>query len=201
MAEPRRKILCIEADQEAASWIAKELNDRGFAVGIALTGWAGFLAILNSRPDLVLCEINLPVMSGVELIEELNQVARHIGRVPFVFIAGSRDRDTELRARRLGADDYIVKPIDFDVLATIIDARLTGIARMRLLPRLVSLNAPELEILTLVARGRTSAQIARQLLMPKRTIDYHIDNARRKLGASTRTAAIVKAAAGGLIKP
>jgi DNA-binding CsgD family transcriptional regulator len=52
-----------------------------------------------------------------------------------------------------------------------------------------------------VARGKTSAQIANELGLVKRTVDFHIDNARTKLGAATRTAAVTKAAAAGLIEP
>src|SRR6266849_3977768 len=67
-------------------------------------------------PDLVLCDINLPVMSGFEVLERLNALAPRLGRIPFVFLTALTDRDSELRARRLGADDYVTKPIDFDML-------------------------------------------------------------------------------------
>ena len=63
------------------------------------------------------------------------------------------------------------------------------------------LNEREIETLTWVARGKTSAQIADMLGLAKRTIDFHIDNARLKLGATTRTQAVVKAATDQLIKP
>ena len=86
------------------------------------------------------------------------------------------------------------------MLTAIINARLAGVARTKLWPKLVHLNDREIEILTWVARGKTSAQIARKLSLAKRTVDFHIDNARIKLGAATRTAAVVKAVAGGLIK-
>jgi DNA-binding CsgD family transcriptional regulator len=63
------------------------------------------------------------------------------------------------------------------------------------------LNEREIETLTLVARGKTSAQIADMLGLAKRTIDFHIDNARAKLGAATRTQAVAKATTERLIKP
>jgi len=56
-------------------------------------------------------------------------------------------------------------------------------------------------MLTWVARGRTSAQIAEMLDMPKRTVEFHLDSARTKLGASNRTEAALKATLGRLIKP
>jgi DNA-binding NarL/FixJ family response regulator len=111
------------------------------------------------------------------------------------------DRDNELRARRLGADDYVTKPIDFDILETIIKARLAGVARIEIRPKLADLNDREIEMLTWVARGKTSAQIAEMIGLAKRTVDFHLDNARNKLGAATRTEAVIKAAFGRLIEP
>ncbi len=201
MARARKKILCIEDDRETAALIAEELVDRGFEVSIAHNGQEGFVAILKDKPDLVLCDIGVPIMSGFEVLERLTEIAPRLGHVPFVFLSALADRDSELKARQLGADDYVTKPIDFDVLATIINARLAGVARTRLLPKLVKLNDREIEVLTWVAHGKTSAEIARKLRLAKRTVDFHIDNARIKLRAATRTEAVIKAAAGGLIKP
>jgi DNA-binding CsgD family transcriptional regulator len=56
-------------------------------------------------------------------------------------------------------------------------------------------------VLTWVARGKTSAEIAQILGLTKRTVDFHTDNARGKLGAATRTEAAIKAATGRLIEP
>ena len=201
MARARKKILCIEHDREAASLIVNELLERDFEVSVSSDGQEGFVAILKDKPDLVLCEIGVPVMSGFEVLERLIEIAPRLGHIPFVFMSGRADRDSELRGRQLGADDYITKPIDFDVLATIVNARLAGVARTNLWPKLVRLNEREIEALTWVARGKTSAQIGRKLRLSKRTVDFHIDNARVKLGAATRTEAAIKAAAGGLIKP
>ena len=201
MAQTRSKILCIEDDRETAALIAEELTDRGYEVVVAHDGQEGFAAILRTTPDLVLCDISMPVMSGFEVLERLTEVAPQLGHIPFVFLTALTDRDNELKGRKLGADDYVTKPIDFDVLTTIINARLAGVARTKLWPKFVNLNEREIEILTLVARGKTSAQIARKLRLAKRTVDFHIDNARIKLSAATRTEAAIKAATGGLIQP
>jgi len=200
MAPARNKILCVEDDRETAALIAEELVDRGFEVSVAHSGQEGLAAILRDRPDLVLCDISMPVMSGFEVLERLTEIAPQLGYIPFVFLTALTDRDSELKGRQLGANDYVTKPIDFDVLTTIIKARLAGVARTQLWPKRVHLNDREIEVLTWVARGKTSAQIARKLSLAKRTVDFHIDNARIKLGAATRTAAVVKAVAGGLIK-
>jgi DNA-binding response OmpR family regulator len=201
MPEPRKKILCIEDDRETAALVAEELTDRGYEIYIARDGREGFASILKNMPDLVLSDISMPVMSGFELLERLIALAPRFSQMPFVFLTALTDRDNELKGRRLGADDYVTKPIDFDVLATIITARLAGVARAGLWPKLIELNDREVETLTWAARGKTSAEIAEILGITKRTVDFHVDNARTKLGAPTRTAAVIKAAAGRLIEP
>ena len=201
MAEARKKILCIEDDRETAALIIEELIERGFEVSIAHDGRAGLAAILKNMPDLVLSDISMPVMSGFELLERLTALEPRFAKMPFIFLTALTDRDNELKGRHLGADDYVTKPIDFEVLTTIINARLAGVARSELWPKLVQLNDREVETLTWVARGKTSAEIAQILGLTKRTVDFHIDNARTKLGAATRTQAVIKAATGRLIDP
>ena len=201
MPEARKTILCIEDDRETAALIAEELVDRGYEVSVAHDGHQGLAAILKCAPDLVLSDISMPVMSGFELLDRLTALAPRFSKMPFVFLTALTDRDSELKGRQLGADDYVTKPIDFDVLATIITARLAGVARTEMWPKLVDLNEREVETLTWAARGKTSAEIAQILGLTKRTIDFHIDNARSKLGAATRTEAVIKAATGRLIEP
>jgi DNA-binding response OmpR family regulator len=201
MPEPRKKILCIEDDRETAALIAEELVERGYEVQVAHDGREGFAAILRTAPDLVLSDISMPVMSGFELLERLTALSPRFGNMPFVFLTALTDRDNELKGRHLGADDYVTKPIDFDVLDTIIGARIAGVARNEIWPKLVDLNDREVETLTWAARGKTSAEIAQILDLSKRTVDFHIDNARVKLGAATRVEAAIKAATGRLIEP
>jgi DNA-binding NarL/FixJ family response regulator len=201
MPQVQKKILCIEDDRETAALIAEELIDRGYDVTVAHDGRDGLAAILKIMPDLVLSDISMPALSGFELLERLIALAPRFSKMPFVFLTALTDRDNELKGRQLGADDYVTKPIDFDVLAAIITARLNGIARIGLWPKVTGLNDREIEVLTWVARGKTSAEIAQILGLSKRTVDFHTDNARGKLGAATRTEAAIKAATGRLIEP
>ena len=55
------------------------------------------------------------------------------------------DSENELKGRQLGADDYVTKPLDFDMLATIIAARLAGVARTGLWPKTIALNEREID--------------------------------------------------------
>lgn len=201
MPEDRKKILCIEDDRDTAALIAEDLGERGYEVIAAQDGHAGLAAILAHGPDLVLCDINMPVLSGFEVLERLTAMAPRFQDVPFVFLTALSDRDSELRGRQLGADDYVTKPIDFDLLATILSARLARVARNGIWPQRIELAEREIEALTWSARGKTSDEIALILGLSKRTVDFHIDNARAKLGVATRIQAVVKAITGKLIEP
>jgi DNA-binding NarL/FixJ family response regulator len=201
MTEACKKILCIDDDRAVAEMVAEDLAARGFEVTMAHDGQEGLVAILKTMPDLVLCDVNMPVMSGFDILKSLSGLAAQIGKIPFVFITALSDRESALEARRLGADDIIVKPIDFEILHTIISARLAGVARNEIWPSQVDLNEREIEALTWVARGKTSSEIATILGLAKRTVDFHLENARVKLGVGTRTEAVIKAAFGRLINP
>jgi DNA-binding response OmpR family regulator len=93
---------------------------------LAHDGHEGFVAILKVMPDLELCDISMPIMSGFEVLERLNALAPRLGHIPLVFLTALTDGDSELRARRLGTDDYVAKPIDFEILHTIINARIAA---------------------------------------------------------------------------
>lgn len=213
MKSAAKRILCIEDDAETATLIAEDLSDRGYEVSVAHDGQVGLQRLLESPPDLVLADVNLPVLSGFEVLERLTENGAVCPKVPFVFLTALADRDNELKGWRLGADDYVTKPVDFEVLAALIAARLArvgsmrgeagaGAARADAAPKKVtSLGKREVEALTWAARGKTSAEIAQILGLSKRTVDFHIENARGKLGVATRMQAVVKAAAEQIIVP
>jgi DNA-binding response OmpR family regulator len=198
-----KSILCIEDDHETATLIAEDLADRGYEVRVAHDGQLGLQRLREAAPDLILADINMPVMSGFELLEHLTAGGSELANIPFVFLTALADRDNELKGWRLGADDYVTKPIDFEVLAALIIARLGRVRRVEATPtpKTVALAKREVETLTWAARGKTSAEIAQILGLSKRTVDFHIDNARSKLGVATRIQAVAKAATGLLIEP
>jgi DNA-binding response OmpR family regulator len=126
MSKARRKILCIEDDCEVASLIAEELRERGFEVCLVHDGRQGLDAILKELPDLVLVDINLPAMSGFEIIEHLRASMLRGRDIPFIFLTALTDPDNRNHGPQLGADEFITKPIDFEVLHAIMSARLVG---------------------------------------------------------------------------
>jgi DNA-binding response OmpR family regulator len=201
MNERRSKVLCVEDDRDTASLICEELVDRGFDVETAYNGRDGLAAILREPPDLVLSDIGMPGMSGFDLLERLTAMEPRFERMPFVFLTALGDHDSELKGWQLGADDYLTKPVDYDVLAALITARLVRVARSAIWPKHVGLREREIETLTWAARGKTFAEIGEILSLSKRTVEFHLENARRKLGVATRTQALIKAATGHLIQP
>nr|WP_294554212.1 response regulator transcription factor [uncultured Rhodopila sp.] len=201
MAASNPHVLCVDDDRETAGLIAEELVDRGFRVSIACDGEEGFQAILTTQPDIALVDVTMPVLSGFDLLERLVSLAPRFSSMPFLYLTALSDRANELKGRQLGADDYITKPVDFEILTAIIKARLARVPRGAIWPAAVDLTEREVETLTWAARGKTSSEIAIILGLTKRTVDFHIDNARLKLNATSRIHAAVKAAAGQLIDP
>ena len=143
----------------------------------------------------------MPFLSGFDVLDRVTEVAPGFGYMPFVFLTALIDRENELKGRRLGADDYVTKPVDFDILAAIVNARIARAPRNKDWPNPVDLSDRETETLTWAARGKTSAEIGQILGLTKRTVDFHIDNARIKFGVATRIQAVIKAANGRLIQP
>jgi DNA-binding NarL/FixJ family response regulator len=194
-------ILSIEDDKDIATLLAEDLAMRGFRVLTADDGTEGLRLILSERPDLVLCDIGMPGLSGFDILAQLTEIAPRCAYMPFIFLTAFTDRDSMIKARGLGADDFLTKPIDFELLEVVIRQRLDRTPRSAIWPAAAPLNAREIEIMTLAARGMTSAQISDFLQMSKRTVDFHADNARHKLGASTRIEAAIKAATQRFIDP
>jgi DNA-binding response OmpR family regulator len=201
MKSDSKKILCVEDDRETAGLIAEDLTDRGYEVVLAHDGRAGLERLLQDPPHLALVDINMPVMSGFELLERVKSMAPRFEAMPFVFLTALCDRESELAAWRLGADDYVTKPVDFEVLSEVIAARLRRTQRSERPLRRVDLGQREIETLTWAARGKTSAEIAEILGLSKRTVDFHIERARGKLGVATRVQAVIKATSVQLIEP
>jgi len=192
MAETRKKILCIEDDRETAKLIAEELSERGFNVVIAYDGRIGLAAILKGIPDLVLSEVALPSISGFEVLASMNTSLDLFERVPFIFLTRAVSLRDELRGRHLGANDYVKKPIDFDILDTIVRARLTcGIVRHQ-----ASEWRPK-------ASRRDTKGVAHQRiveLVDAPTVDFKRDHAQPILDEIVDQEVVSKAA-GHIIKP
>src|SRR3954466_4843196 len=144
------RILCVEDDQETSSLLAEALLELGYTVELASDGEIGFARIVAERPDLVVCDVRMPRMSGFELLEKVSAAGPVFARMPFVFLTALEDRENELVGRRLGADDYLTKPVDFELLGVVLENRLRR-AEGRIGPSQLHLTEREKEVLTWVA--------------------------------------------------
>ncbi len=122
-------ILIIEDEYDLRSGIAEGLRLAGFDVAEAEDGDEGYAAILSLEPDLVLCDITMPGMRGDALLVQLRRDHADLGRMPFLFLTALADRDSVLAGLELGADDYLTKPVDLDILIGIVRQRLDQVAR------------------------------------------------------------------------
>lgn len=127
----RPLILCIEDEPDLREDIAEELKDAGFSVVQAGDGDQALRLLDDIRPDLILCDITMPGMSGYDLLKVLRQTRPDLSDVPFVFLTAQTDPKQIVDGKRAGADDYLIKPIDFDLMLATVHARITQVARMR----------------------------------------------------------------------
>nr|WP_299343427.1 sigma-54 dependent transcriptional regulator [Allomuricauda sp.] len=111
------KILVIEDESAIRRVLIKILSKESdtYEVHEAENGLEGMNAIKKEDYDLVLCDIKMPKMDGVEVLEAAKQVKPE---VPFIMISGHGDLDTAVNTMRLGAFDYISKPPDLNRLLT-----------------------------------------------------------------------------------
>jgi DNA-binding NarL/FixJ family response regulator len=196
---PHRSILCIEDDQETASLLAEALTELGYAVELAPSGELGLAKIITNRPNLVLCDLWMPRMGGLELLHSLSEAGPHYAALPVILLTDRRDRDGELAGRRLGADDCLTKPVDLEMLGVVVENCLRRAEGRAVPTSQAHLTGREKDVLTWVGRGKTSAEIAIIFGLSKRTVNFHCDGAMRRLDAVNRTQAVAQAIAQRLI--
>ncbi|TDB01805.1 response regulator [Halomonas marinisediminis] len=124
-------ILCAEDQEDLRADICDELREAGYAVLEAADGEATLQQVDACTPDLILCDINMPGLNGYGVLDAVREQRPHLADTPFVFLTALSDPREVVEGKRLGADDYLVKPIDFDLLLATIDARLRQVSRMR----------------------------------------------------------------------
>lgn len=130
-ADRRKTILCVEDEADLRSDIVEELVSAGYRVVEAGNGHEALLVLETVHPDAILCDITMPGLGGYELMERLRTDRPDLAEVPFIFLTALADRADMLNGKRAGADDYLVKPVDFDDLLATVSARLRLVERVR----------------------------------------------------------------------
>ena len=128
MDDERVRILIIEDDARFAQSMASLLCNAGWSAETCLTGAAGLGRLATEPYDLVLVDINLPDMSGHEVVRTVREKGDHL---PVIVVSGETQIDAAIQALRLGAADFVRKPIEPDFLLH----RIRGALRQRWLER------------------------------------------------------------------
>ena len=127
------RILIIDDDAEYAAVLRLLVTAAGYAAEVAEDAIEGGKALLARPPALVLCDINMPYLNGLDLLS-LMQSDERSASIPVVFISGRSDADTIAKAVKLGAADFLAKPIAREQLLGSIEACLQSGGRRAAVP-------------------------------------------------------------------
>jgi DNA-binding NarL/FixJ family response regulator len=180
-------------------------------VGEAGNGQEALTVIAALQPDIVLLDLNMPVMDGIETVTAIRSQSKD-QRILMLTI--SQDDEDLLAAIRAGADGYLLKNTEPDELRkallrlhegqSVLSPEVTApilkaLARSSQMPK-VLLSDRELEVMQCLAEGQTTLQIANSLFISENTVKTHVRHILEKLEASNRTEAVSKAIQMGLIQ-
>jgi two-component system cell cycle response regulator len=118
------RILIIDDDVELASYLKEVLEERGHQARIALTAQRGLTRFYEWKPDLILLDIQLPDLNGMDVLGQIVDKAQK-EHSPIIVISIEDTRENRIFAYRQGAMDFIAKPFDQELLLAIIDNRLS----------------------------------------------------------------------------
>jgi DNA-binding NarL/FixJ family response regulator len=191
-----------------------ELADGIEIAGEAADGRQAVRLAKELQPDVVLMDVRMPELDGIEATRRL----RDAGVESRVLVLTTFDLDEYVyEAMRAGASGFLLKDAPREqlvnavrtvargeaLLAPAITQRLIErfVARPQVQPEVADLSARELEVLRLVARGLSNAEIAAELIVGEATVKTHVARVLRKLGVRDRVQAVVYAYESGLVEP
>ena len=183
-------------------------------VGEAGSGVETFQRIVSHKPDVVLLDLEMPELDGVEVLQRLQDLGQDVRVI--VFTAFDTD-ERIVSAVQAGAQGYLLKgaPRDqiFEAIRVISEggSLLQPVVASKLLKHMSGkagaheaspepLTEREMEVLRLLAQGKTNKEIAAELIITERTVKFHVSSIMGKLGAGNRTEAVTIAAQQGLIE-
>ena len=211
------KVLIVDDQQMFREGIRHRLAQEAdiSVLGEAASGEEALAMISRTKPDVIILDIRLPNMSGIEVARQVRQQWPDVK----ILVLSGYDFDQYVRAAaRVGIDGYVLKDAPQDVLVKALREILAGgvvlapqIASKVMKdyrdmpapgkPRLVEdLTIREIEVLELMSEGLRNADIAERLSISVRTVEAHSSNIMSKLGTESRTEAVRVAEEKGLLK-
>ncbi len=210
MAEPPT-ILVVDDESTIRDSIADVLRLSGLHVVVASSGEDALQVLARLEPDLIVADIMMPGMNGYQLYQRIRRTPEWV-RIPFIFLTAKGTPEDVRYGKELGADDYLMKPIEPEDLIAAVMGKLARFAELeasgRSLPNggsashQVALPPPpsnsdltprEREVLALMVQGLNNAEIAERLFIGRATVKTHVSNILSKLGAGGRVEAVTHA--------
>jgi DNA-binding NarL/FixJ family response regulator len=192
-------ILIVDDDAVFRELVGTLLGRIGHLTVEASSGEDALERALAERPSLVVLDVDVPGVSGYEVCRELRDA--YGSSLPIVFVSGTRmDRLDVVGGLLVGADDYLVKPIDPDELLARVRRHLARSAPSAPVGNGAGpkLTQREHEILSLLAAGLDQRAIASELVISSKTVGTHIQRILAKLGVGSRAQAVAFAHHHGL---
>ncbi|HVW20683.1 MAG TPA: hybrid sensor histidine kinase/response regulator [Opitutaceae bacterium] len=145
---PASKILVIDDQPINVQLLKRKLEREGLRVAAAYNGREGLDAIKQDKPDLILLDVMMPDMDGIEVCQRL-QASEETRSIPVIFITARTTKESKLEGLAVGAVDYITKPIDLD----------ETLARVQTQLRFVTINREVIELQRRLEEVRRAATI------------------------------------------
>ncbi len=195
------KILVVDDDITLRAALSRYLVNRQYTVDDAGSGEEGLEKFRASMPDLVVSDIIMPGMDGLEFCRQLRS-APDGKLVPFIFLSSRGDIEDRIQGHSMGADDYLIKPFEPRELLAKIEGQLERSRRIhdelqRLIekssaaatpmnPEPLPLTPAEEKVFWEVVQGYTNRQIGDRLFISPRTVQTHLSNILSKLTLDNR---------------
>ncbi|WP_339309243.1 response regulator transcription factor [Paenibacillus sp. FSL k6-2145] len=153
------------------------------------------------RPDVVVMDIRMPQLDGFEVVKRLKD--QYGLSVKIILLSGYNYHEFQLKAYDLGVHAYLSKQATYGQIINAIHQSMLGhvlIPEKMLSPNLEeSLTATEREVLNRIALEMTNKEIAQDLAISQRTVEYHITSITQKFGVKSRIGAVVKGYQAGIL--
>ncbi len=128
-AKTRYRVLIVEDDEEIRRYIRSEL-DSDFRIYECTNGREGLETILKEKPDLVISDVMMPEMDGITLCRKIKQNI-NINHIPIILLTAKSKAEDQIEGLEIGADAYIVKPFNTELLRTTISNLIANRERLR----------------------------------------------------------------------
>ena len=116
-----KKVLIVDDEQDVCDMLKKYLTKKGYEAIIAQSGEEAITKVREERPHIVLLDIKMPGMNGVEALKKIREADKEVG---IVMITAVKDDVVGRKCMELGAYDYITKPLNLDYLETVLLVKL-----------------------------------------------------------------------------